>query len=84
MFGYYISHILHTAVTQFDCILIKYFMISVMFRKVLYNKLHKDLSYICLDMATAWRVKPYNFSCSYTFNRTLFTVLNFLTETTLS
>ena len=57
MFGYYISHILHTAVTQFDRVLIKYFMISVMFKRVIYNKLHKYLSYICLNMAIAWRVK---------------------------
>ena len=33
MFGYYISHILHTAITQFDRILIKYFMIYVMFKQ---------------------------------------------------
>ena len=45
MFGYYISHILYTAVTQFDRVFVKSFMISVMFSKVLYNKLHKDLSY---------------------------------------
>ena len=83
MFGYYISHILHTAVTQFDRVLIKYFMISVMFKRVIYNKLHKYLSYICLNMAIAWRVKRYNFSYSYTFNRILFMKLNFLTETTL-
>ena len=71
MFGYYISHILHTAITQIDCILIKYFMISVMFRKVLYNKFHKDLPYICLDMANVWRVKSYNSSYLYTFNKAL-------------
>ena len=61
MFGYYISHILQTAVTQLDYILIKYFMISVIFRKVLYNKLHKDLSKICLDIATVWSVKLITF-----------------------
>ena len=53
---------------QFDCILIQYFIIPVMFRKMFDNKLHKGLSYICFDMSTAWRVKPVNFSCSYTFN----------------
>ena len=54
MFGYYISHILYTAVTQFDRIFVKSSMISVMFSKVLYNKLHKDLSYICLGMAIGY------------------------------
>ena len=51
MFGYYISHILHAAIAQFDRTLIKYFIISVMFRKVSYNKLHKGLSYIFLVRA---------------------------------
>ena len=54
-----------------------------MFREVFYNKFNKDLSYICFDRATVWRIKPYNFSCKYTFNRTLFVVLNFLTGTNL-
>ena len=54
MFDYYICHILYTAVTQFDRVFVKCFMISVMFSKVLYNKFHKDLSYTCLDMATGY------------------------------
>ena len=52
---FYFPYFAYTAVTQLYGILIKYFMIFMMFRKVLYNKLHKDLSYICLDMATVWR-----------------------------
>ena len=77
MFDYYISHILYTAVTQFDRIFVKSLMISVMLRKVLYNKLHKDLSYICLDMATVWRetIELFLFVQS---NRTWY-----LTETTI-
>ena len=83
MFGYYVSHIWHTAVTQFDHIIIKYSVISVMFRKCFAISFLKVFPTFCFDMATVWWVKPYNFSCAYTFNRTLFMMPNFFTENTL-